>query len=198
MEAGSSPSPSAAPSTGARTAARTVTLYDQRPGAIPPTADHPLVALLDDALRLLGIHGVDLDLTLTGVEAMAALNREHMGSDGPTDVLAFPLDAPDRLDAPVGLVERGGELVVTHHWHVPDGPPAMLGDLVVCPQVAAAQAQAAGHSVEAELALLCVHGLLHLLGHDHAQPDERADMFGLTDVLLDRCAATVVGPTVAP
>ncbi|CAN5701351.1 MAG: rRNA maturation RNase YbeY [Actinomycetota bacterium] len=96
-------------------------------------------------------------------DAIARLNAHHMGTEGPTDVLAFPIDLPGE--------SRSGE-------------PAILGDVVVCPQVAAEQAPAHGTSPEAEMDLLVVHGLLHLLGHDHAQPDEQAAMFGLTDRLL--------------
>jgi probable rRNA maturation factor len=59
----------------------------------------------------------------------------------------------------------------------PDAPPTLLGDVVLCPVVAAAQAQEAGHSMEAELHLLCTHGILHLLGYDHADPAEEREMF---------------------
>ncbi|RMH77978.1 MAG: rRNA maturation RNase YbeY, partial [Actinomyces sp.] len=82
------------------------------------------------------------------------LNRRHLGEDRPTDVLAFPLDALD--DDPVG--------------------PVVLGSVVVCPAVAAAQARDAGRDPDDELALLVVHGVLHVLGHDHAEPDETRRM----------------------
>jgi probable rRNA maturation factor len=62
--------------------------------------------------------------------------------------------------------------------------PGVLGDVVLCPVVAAEQAAAAGHSTAAELELLLAHGILHLLGHDHAEPEEHAVMFGLQDQLL--------------
>src|SRR5258705_4687919 len=92
-----------------------------------------------------------------------------MGGDGPPDVLAFPMDE--------GSVDHGrGEGV---------GEPALLGDIVLCPEVAAKQAAAAGHATIDELALLTVHGTLHLLGYDHAEPDEEAEMFGLQARLLD-------------
>jgi probable rRNA maturation factor len=65
-----------------------------------------------------------------------------------------------------------------------DPTPALLGDVVLCPQVAAAQAREAAHSTGDELELLCTHGLLHLLGYDHADPGERATMFSLQDKLL--------------
>jgi probable rRNA maturation factor len=65
------------------------------------------------------------------------------------------------------------------------GPePGLLGDVVLCPPVAAAQARKAGHSAQEELELLCVHGILHLLGYDHADPEEEAEMFGLQGELL--------------
>lgn len=95
--------------------------------------------------------------------AIAALNAAHMGAEGPTDVLAFPLDMP-------------GE--------APAGSPSILGDVVLCPAVAAAQAAEHGVSPAEETEMLLVHGLLHLLGHDHAEPDEKAVMFGLTEQLL--------------
>jgi len=66
----------------------------------------------------------------------------------------------------------------------PGGDPGLLGDVVLCPQVAAEQAAKAGHSTQDELELLCVHGILHLLGYDHAEPDEHATMFGTQDQLL--------------
>lgn len=93
---------------------------------------------------------------------MTELNRTHMGADGPTDVLAFPLDAPGESTAEVSI----------------------LGDIVVCPAIAAAQASEHERTVASEIDLLVVHGLLHLLGHDHAEAGEKAIMFGLTDRLL--------------
>ena len=99
------------------------------------------------------------ELTLTFVDAgeIAALNADHLGQDGPTDVLSFPLDGPTLRDA--------GEAV-----------PVLLGDVVVCPAVAAEQASSHAGTLDDELALLVVHGVLHVLGHDHAEPDEKARM----------------------
>lgn len=98
------------------------------------------------------------------------LNRTHMDSDKPTDVLAFPLDAPgEATDA-----------------------PSILGDVVLCPAVAEAQAAEHDKTTQAEMDLLVVHGLLHLLGHDHAEDEERRIMFGLTDELLAGFAAVGV------
>jgi probable rRNA maturation factor len=70
----------------------------------------------------------------------------------------------------------------------------MLGDVVLCPQVAVRQALAAGHHRDDELALLLTHGILHLLGYDHAEPDEHAEMFGLQSRLLAEWVAHSGGP----
>ncbi len=125
-----------------------------------------------ERLRDLAVHvledqrvpeGMELNVLCVERPAMAELNARHMGSDGPTDVLAFPMDAP-------------GESV--------KGQPAILGDVVLCPEVAAAQAAERGLTETSELELLLVHGILHLLGHDHAEEEERRRMFTLTDRLL--------------
>lgn len=107
----------------------------------------------------------ELELAVICVDAgrIKDLNVAHLGGSGPTDVLAFPID---------GVVE------------VTPGVPGMLGDVVVCPRVAAAQAPDHGRTTAGEIDLLVVHGILHLLGHDHAEEDERHRMFTLTDELL--------------
>jgi probable rRNA maturation factor len=92
-----------------------------------------------------------------------------MGGDGPTDVLAFPMDE--------GSVDHGPGEAGT-------GEPALLGDIVLAPEVAGKQAAASGHAAADELALLTVHGALHLLGYDHAEPDEEREMFALQNRLL--------------
>lgn len=109
------------------------------------------------------------ELTLTFVDAdeMAALNAEHMGKDGPTDVLSFPLDA----DQPESFADVAADAA---SGAVP--PNVLLGDIVICPAVAAAQAADHAGTLDDELALLVVHGVLHVLGHDHAEPDETAVM----------------------
>lgn len=122
-----------------------------------------LVDLARHTLRGVGVRDMQVDLTLVDDAQMATLNAVHMGGDGPTDVLAFPLDLP-------------GE--------GPQGVPSILGDVVIAPAVAARQADETGTTEQQELAMLVVHGLLHLLGHDHADEDERRVMFGLTDELL--------------
>jgi probable rRNA maturation factor len=114
-------------------------------------------------LNDIGVHPlVELSIRLVDVEAMTALHVHFMDEPGPTDVLAFPMDElHDQRDD----VES------------PDAPPTLLGDVVLCPVVAAAQAEEAGHSMEAELHLLCTHGILHLVGYDHADPAQEKEMF---------------------
>jgi probable rRNA maturation factor len=106
---------------------------------------------------------MELSLLLVDRDTIAGLNRTHLGKDGPTDVLAFPIDEP-------------GES--------PPDTPAILGDVVLCPAVAHEQASTFGRTPHDELRLLTVHGILHLLGMDHADPEEEREMFGLTDELL--------------
>lgn len=105
----------------------------------------------------------ELTLTFVDPDTMAELNAEHMGVDGPTDVLSFPLDAD--LD-PAELVALLGD----------HAAPVLLGDVVVCPAVAAAAAPSHAGTVDDELALLVVHGVLHVLGHDHTGGDDTAAM----------------------
>lgn len=108
----------------------------------------------------------ELAIVLVDEGAMEALHVQWMDEPGPTDVLSFPMDElrPGTEDAPT--------------------PPGLLGDIVLCPQVAETQALAAGHSTLDELLLLTTHGLLHLLGFDHAEPEEEREMFGLQRELL--------------
>jgi probable rRNA maturation factor len=103
------------------------------------------------------------------VAAMSALHERWMGEPGPTDVLAFPMDELDTARSPD---ER-------------EPGPTLLGDVVLCPEYARRGARAAGHSLAAELELLTVHGVLHLLGYDHAEPEEEREMFALQAKLLE-------------
>ena len=83
------------------------------------------------------------------------------------------------------LLEKGGTYKKLYELQfAEDEAPALLGDVVLCPQVAEKQAKDAGHSTEDELHLLCTHGILHLLGYDHAEPDEEKEMFGLQSKLI--------------
>ena len=108
----------------------------------------------------------ELCIKLVDEQTIAELNEQWMDKTGPTDVLAFPMD-----ELRPGLVNEEPE-------------EGVLGDLVLCPDIAARQGDAAGHGTEAEIELLTVHGILHLLGYDHAEPVEHAEMFGLQDELL--------------
>lgn len=101
----------------------------------------------------------ELTLTFVDRDEIAALNEEHMGKAGATDVLSFPLDAD--LD-PADIPDEFG--------------PLLLGDVVVCPAVAAEAAPTHAGTLDDELALLVVHGVLHVLGHDHAEPEETIRM----------------------
>ncbi len=109
-------------------------------GALAGTAERILAAV--------GIDGGELGLIFVGEQEMESLNRRHMGREGVTDVLAFPIDAPEAGGT-------GGEA------------PLLLGDVIICPEVAAAQAAGAGETTARELCLLLVHGILHLTGADH-------------------------------
>lgn len=112
----------------------------------------------------------DLSVVLLDGPAMAALHEQWMDVSGPTDVMAFPMDGIE----PSEPGEHPGTTGEAGHDH-----EALLGDVVLCPEVAAQQARQAGHSLEAELHLLCTHGILHLLGFDHGDADEERAMFEL-------------------
>lgn len=119
-------------------------------------------------LDRLRIHPLsDLSVLLVEPDAMEQLHLQWMDEPGPTDVLSFPMDelrpTPDDEEPQQGL----------------------LGDVVLCPDVARMQARQAGHSVEDELHLLTTHGILHLLGYDHAEAGDEKEMFGLQKQLLD-------------
>jgi len=130
-----------------------------------------VLAVARHALDEMGVNPLaELSILLVDVAYMTELNHRWMGGDGVTDVLAFPMEE--------GSVDHGPSEVV-------GGEPALLGDVVLCPDVAATQAPAAGHSTADELHLLTVHGVLHLLGYDHAEPDEEREMFALQAKLLD-------------
>jgi probable rRNA maturation factor len=133
----------------------TVVVADERSPDDSPDVAVDLEQWRRLALATLVECGVSGELTVTFVDAaeIAELNAEHMGSAGPTDVLSFPLD-----DEPT------------------PGVPRLLGDVVVSPAVAAAQHATHAGTIDDELALLVVHGVLHVLGHDHAEPDETALM----------------------
>ncbi|MDH5279156.1 MAG: rRNA maturation RNase YbeY [Actinomycetota bacterium] len=126
-----------------------------------------LGALSRYVLKQMQIHPqAELSVVLLDVAAMTQLNEEFMEETGPTDVLAFPMDE----------LRPGDEDT--------DPEPGLLGDVVLCAEVAARQAEQAGHGLPDELDLLCTHGILHLLGYDHHEPDEERQMFGIQARLL--------------
>lgn len=118
-------------------------------------------------LESLHVHpSTELGVVLVDESAIEQLHVQWMDEPGPTDVLSFPMDElrPGRVDAQT--------------------PAGLLGDVVICPQVAEVQAEAAGHDLVQEVSVLLTHGMLHLLGFDHATPEEEAEMFGLQRDLL--------------
>lgn len=129
-----------------------------------------LVSVSRFALGKLGINPLaELSILLMDVDAMSELHVKWMDEPGPTDVMSFPMDELDTARRPDEA-----------------GPgPALLGDVVLCPAVALDQAGQAGHSLDDELHLLTVHGILHLLGYDHAEPGEEREMFRLQNELLE-------------
>ncbi len=132
-----------------------------------------IVGLARHVLARMRVHPqAELSVVLVDEPAMEQLHVQWMDEPGPTDVLSFPMDelrpGTDGEDSPAGL----------------------LGDVVLCPQVAARQAVTAGHGTQDELLLLTTHGILHLLGYDHAEPDEEREMFDLQRRLLLEFLAT--------
>jgi probable rRNA maturation factor len=123
-------------------------------------------------LDVLRVHPqAELCIKAVDEATIAELNMQWMEKEGPTDVLAFPMD-----ELRPGLVNE-------------DPEEGVLGDLVICPEVAGRQGVEAGHGRDAEIELLTVHGILHLLGYDHAEPDEHRIMFRLQDDLLTQWRA---------
>jgi len=132
-----------------------------------------IVGLARHVLARMHVHPqAELSVVLVDEPAMEQLHVQWMDEPGPTDVLSFPMDE----------LRPGtdGE----------ESAPGLLGDVVLCPQVAARQGQAAGHTTQEELLLLTTHGILHLLGYDHAEPEEEREMFGLQRTLLLEFLAT--------
>ena len=120
-----------------------------------------------DAMRV--NPAAELSILVVTEEVMSELHERWMDEPGPTDVLSFPMDE---------LAEE------SRRPDAPETGPALLGDIVLCPEFAKAQARKAGHGLADELHLLTVHGVLHLLGYDHAEPDAEREMFALQSKLL--------------
>jgi probable rRNA maturation factor len=132
-----------------------------------PVDESALQRLAIFALDYLHVHpDADLAILLVDEAAMEQLHVQWMDEPGPTDVLSFPMDE----------LRPGSEDEMT--------PAGLLGDIVLCPQVAVGQAETAGHSTLDELLLLTAHGILHLLGFDHAEPEEEKEMFGIQREIL--------------
>ena len=122
-----------------------------------------IVSLLTFAMGELKLNKeCDLNVGFIEDEYMSALHIKWMHEPGTTDVLSFPMDMP----------ETEGEVVT-------------LGDIMISPVVAAAQAKIAGHSSEHEIYILVTHGLLHIIGYDHAEPEEERKMFALQEQLVE-------------
>lgn len=131
------------------------------------------------ALHWMRIHPLsELSVIFVDAAAMEQLHIQWMDEPGPTDVLSFPMDElrPGKEDE--------------------EPPQGLLGDIVLCPEIAKKQGDTAGHSMDDELHLLTVHGVLHLLGYDHAEPDEEREMFGLQREILEswRAERAAVSP----
>lgn len=135
-----------------------------------------LVRQAEFVLGRLRIHPeAELSVLLVDEATMAGLHEQWMDEPGPTDVMAFPMDD----------VKPGGGATA---------PSAgLLGDVVICPQVAGRQADRAGHDQSVELATLLTHGILHLLGYDHEDPSEERLMFGLQGELVREWRANESG-----
>ena len=128
---------------------------------------HHLASLARFVMDRMHVHPqAELCIKAVDEDTIAQLNEQWMDKQGPTDVLAFPMD-----ELRPGLVDEEPE-------------EGVLGDLVLCPDVAVRQGETAGHGTVAEIELLTTHGILHLLGYDHAEPEEHREMFGLQDQLL--------------
>lgn len=132
-----------------------------------------VLRLASFALDLLHIHrDSELAIQFVNEDAMTTLHIQWMDEPGPTDVLSFPMDE----------LRPGAESEPT--------PAGLLGDIVICPQVAKRQAVTAGYETINEILLLTTHGILHLLGFDHAEPEEEKEMFGIQKKILEEFYAT--------
>lgn len=133
-----------------------------------PVDETRVLRLAQFAFHEMHLHSkTELAIQFVDEPAMEVLHIQWMDEPGPTDVLSFPMDE----------LRPGSESEIT--------PAGLLGDIVICPQVAAKQAEVAGHEAINEILLLTTHGILHLLGFDHAEPDDEKEMFGLQKAILD-------------
>lgn len=137
----------------------TVELVNRSGALVPESQMHTLLNFGIDYMEL--NPECEISLTFVDPQEMEELHIKWMDEPGPTDVLSFPMDMP----------EKKGDIVT-------------LGDIVIAPAVAAKQALEAGHSTEHEIFILATHGLLHILGYDHADPDEEKVMFALQEKIV--------------
>ena len=137
----------------------TVELVNRSGALVPETQMHTLLNFGIDYMEL--NPECEISLTFVDPQEMEELHIKWMDEPGTTDVLSFPMDMP----------EKRGDIVT-------------LGDIVIAPAVAAKQALGAGHSTEHEIYILATHGLLHILGYDHADPDEEKVMFALQEKIV--------------
>jgi probable rRNA maturation factor len=164
-------------------------------------ADYRVDELALSGLALLvmdaeGVEESDVSVLLVDRTVMTDLNVRYMGEDRPTDVLAFPIDGPSPASGPPEgpsgprgfAADRLGDDDDDDALddEEDDDAPWLLGDIVLCPAYAAEQATRNGQSLAAELELLTVHGILHLCGFDHAEPEEERTMQARTNELLVR------------
>lgn len=126
----------------------------------------PLRAAAECALQELGVQEGSLTIKLVGEDEIRELHQAYAGQDEPTDVLSFRAGEPE-----------------------PDSGQTYLGDVVVSPDIAIHSAASGGHALRDELRLLTVHGVLHLMGYDHDQPDRKREMWELQKRILDRLGA---------
>jgi probable rRNA maturation factor len=143
----------------------TVELVNRTGALIPESQMHTLINFGIDYMEL--NPECEISLTFVDVQEMEELHIKWMDEPGPTNVLSFHMDMP----------EKKGDIVT-------------LGDIVIAPAVAAQQAPDAGHSVEHEIYILATHGLLHILGYDHADPDEEKVMFALQEKIVKEWSLT--------
>ena len=140
-----------------------------------------------------GVEESEVSLLLVDRKVMTDLNGRFMGEERPTDVLAFPIDGPSPAsgppEGPSGPRGFAADRLGDRDDEEDDDAPWLLGDIVLCPAYAAEQASRNGQSLAAELELLTVHGILHLCGFDHAEPDEEQAMRARTNELLARWRA---------
>ena len=137
---------------------------NNRSGVAAPESE--IESLLTFGIDYMDLHPeCEISVTFVDDKEMEELHIKWMDEPGTTDVLSFPMDMPEGKDDAV-----------------------MLGDIVIDPIVAANQAVTAGHSTEHEIYILAAHGLLHILGYDHADPDEEKVMFELQETIVKKWA----------